>query len=225
MNALQKISSNPSIFDAKAEFKFSTELKHTGVTVVSDKIIKSVEAYNYHFGLLEPSVEEASTGCTVGFKINQNSSNWLGVGMVYKKIAEQNSFQFNYSSLGHGAYLVSCNGGTFCSINRFMVVKQRLKEQRCERFQLLHKWHNFGELRARWAENSVQEEGDWRDAHFGVWASWGGWITFLWAFLLQQRWNLVYGTCWRTRRMIQLVIYLICTQSLLFLHSYLFTNT
>jgi hypothetical protein len=148
MNALQKISNNPSIFDTKADFKFSNELKHSGVTLVSEKVIKSSEAYNYHFGLLEPSVEEASSGCTVAFKINQNSSNWLGVGMVYKKIAEQNSFQFNYSSLGHGAYLVSCNGGTFCSIDRFMVVEQCLKKQRGERFQLLHKRHHFGKLRA-----------------------------------------------------------------------------
>jgi len=49
---LQKIADNPSIFDGRVGFKFSTELKHTGVTIVSDKIIRSSEAYNYHFGLL-----------------------------------------------------------------------------------------------------------------------------------------------------------------------------
>jgi hypothetical protein len=114
---LQNISTNPSIFDNKIDFKFSSEFKHTGVTLVSDKIIKSSEAYNYHFGLLEPSVDKSPSGCTVAFKINQNSSNWLGVGMVYKKIAEQNSYQFNYSSLGHGAYMVSCNGGTLLFIS------------------------------------------------------------------------------------------------------------
>lgn len=53
---LQKIADNPAIFDSKIDFKFSTELKHQGVNIVSDKIIKSSEAYNYHFGLLEPSL-------------------------------------------------------------------------------------------------------------------------------------------------------------------------
>ncbi len=41
VKSLQKLSENPSIFHSKLEFKFSTELKHTGVTVASDKIIKS----------------------------------------------------------------------------------------------------------------------------------------------------------------------------------------
>jgi hypothetical protein len=53
---LQKLADNPSIFDNKTGFKFSSELKHAGVNVVSDKIIKSTEAYNYHLGLLEPSL-------------------------------------------------------------------------------------------------------------------------------------------------------------------------
>ena len=53
---LQKLADNPSIFDNKTGFKFSSELKHAGVNVVSEKIIKSTEAYNYHLGLLEPSL-------------------------------------------------------------------------------------------------------------------------------------------------------------------------
>lgn len=87
-------------------------MKHTGINVVSDKVIKSSEAYNYHFGLLEPSLDEKGPkGCTVAFKINQNSSNWLAIGVCYKNIVKSNNFQFNYSSLGHGAFLVSCNAG------------------------------------------------------------------------------------------------------------------
>ena len=41
MTALKKIADNPSIFDAKIEFKFSQELHHTGVQVVTDTLIKS----------------------------------------------------------------------------------------------------------------------------------------------------------------------------------------
>lgn len=55
--SLQKTVDNPSIFDPKIDFKFSTEMKHTGVEVVSENTIKSTEAYNYHFGLLEPSIQ------------------------------------------------------------------------------------------------------------------------------------------------------------------------
>jgi len=32
---LQKIADNPAIFDSKIDFKFSTELKHQGVNIVS----------------------------------------------------------------------------------------------------------------------------------------------------------------------------------------------
>lgn len=52
LKTLQKTADNPSIFDGKIDFKFSTELKHTGISVVSENTIKSTEGYNYHFGLL-----------------------------------------------------------------------------------------------------------------------------------------------------------------------------
>lgn len=42
LNGLQQSADNPSIFDSKLEFKFSPELKHTGITVVNDNVIKSV---------------------------------------------------------------------------------------------------------------------------------------------------------------------------------------
>ena len=58
LKSLQKTADNPSIFDSKVDFKFSSELKHSGISVVSDNIIKSTEGYNYHFGLLEPSLQE-----------------------------------------------------------------------------------------------------------------------------------------------------------------------
>lgn len=82
--------------------------------MVSEKVIKSSEGYNYHFGLLEPSLEEkGKKGCTLAFKINENTSNWLAVGVCYKNIVQANNYQFNYSNLGHGAYLVSSNAGNF----------------------------------------------------------------------------------------------------------------
>ena len=43
-------------------------------------------------------------------------SGWLAVGLCQKSIVQANSYQFNYSTLGHGGYLASCNGGIFFSI-------------------------------------------------------------------------------------------------------------
>jgi hypothetical protein len=48
----------------------------------------------------------------VAFRIVESSSNWLAVGVCYKNLISASNYTFNYSSLGHGAYLVSSNGGT-----------------------------------------------------------------------------------------------------------------
>jgi hypothetical protein len=41
LELLQKTSENPYLFGGKVDFKFSAELHHSGVSVVSDTIIKS----------------------------------------------------------------------------------------------------------------------------------------------------------------------------------------
>lgn len=82
---LQGLSNNLALFDSKVEFKFSNEMKHTGCQVVSDTVIKSVEAYNYHFGLLEPGLnEKGSKPIQVEFLIRECSSNWVAVGLCHK---------------------------------------------------------------------------------------------------------------------------------------------
>ena len=45
--------------------------------------------------------------------MKENSSNWLAVGICYKNAVAESNYNFNYSTLGHGAYLVSCNAGTY----------------------------------------------------------------------------------------------------------------
>lgn len=111
---LQKTAEHPSLFETKIDFKFSPELKHTGISVVSDNVIKSTEGYNYHFALMEPSLyEKGNRPCKVAFKIKENSSNWLAVGICYKNAVAANNYTFNYSSLGHGGYMISSNGGTY----------------------------------------------------------------------------------------------------------------
>lgn len=93
-------------------------MKHTGVQLVSDTVIKSIEGYNYHFGLMEPCInEKGSKPISVQFSIKENTSNWVAIGMCHKNIVQTNSYQFNYSTLGHGGYLISSNGGSWSSID------------------------------------------------------------------------------------------------------------
>lgn len=42
MGLLQKTAENPSIFETKNDFKFSAELKHAGISVLSDTSVKSI---------------------------------------------------------------------------------------------------------------------------------------------------------------------------------------
>lgn len=87
MSSLQQTMDCPSIFDTGVEFKYSSELKHAGIELVSESVVKSIEAYNYHFCLLEPSLQVKSNKAQkVAFKIKENTSNWLGVGVCYKKV-------------------------------------------------------------------------------------------------------------------------------------------
>lgn len=61
---------------------------------------------------MEPSIQDkGNKAIKVAFKIKENSSNWLAVGICHKKTIQSNSYQFNYSTLGHGAYMISANAG------------------------------------------------------------------------------------------------------------------
>lgn len=97
--------------------------------MVSDTVAKSVEAYNYHFALMEPSLtEKGAKNLKVAFLIKENTSNWVAVGLCDKNIVQTNSYQFNYSNLGHGGYLISSNGGIFyiMQVHGHPVTQQRI---------------------------------------------------------------------------------------------------
>ena len=48
------------------------------------------------------------------FKLNEvSSSNWIAVGICHKKTIIDKIYNFGFSTLGHGAYLISSNGGTW----------------------------------------------------------------------------------------------------------------
>ena len=66
---------------------------------------------------MEPSLNtHGNKPVKVSFKVKENHSNWLAVGVCYKNAVADSGYNFNYSTLGHGAYLVSCNAGTLSPI-------------------------------------------------------------------------------------------------------------
>lgn len=66
---------------------------------------------------MEPSLNtNGNKPVKVSFKVKENHSNWLAVGVCYKNAVADSNYNFNYSTLGHGAYLVSCNAGISLSI-------------------------------------------------------------------------------------------------------------
>ncbi|MCB0369875.1 MAG: hypothetical protein KDD45_10680, partial [Bdellovibrionales bacterium] len=87
------------------------------ISVVNDTNIKSTEGYSYRFALMEPSLQtNGNKPVKVAFKVKENHSNWLAVGICYKNAVSNAGYNFNYSTLGHGAYLVSCNAGNILFI-------------------------------------------------------------------------------------------------------------
>lgn len=83
--------------EGKIDFKFSSELKHSGISVVSDSLVKSSGGgYTYHFGLLEPSLEDgANRECKVAFKIKEDANNWVALVACYKNSIAANNYTFN----------------------------------------------------------------------------------------------------------------------------------
>jgi hypothetical protein len=71
-----------------------------------------VNSSSYKFALMEPGVEKAA-GRSFTFKVKENSSNWLALGVCHRTVVEDKKFGFTFGSIGHGGYLVSCNGGSW----------------------------------------------------------------------------------------------------------------
>jgi hypothetical protein len=64
---------------------------------------------------MDPTLEKGVSK-TFAFRIKECSSNWLAIGMCHKKIVESKNFGFNFGSIGHGGYMISCNGGSWSHI-------------------------------------------------------------------------------------------------------------
>jgi hypothetical protein len=63
---------------------------------------------------MEPDVERNSGQVKrLTFRIKEASMNWLAVGVCHKNLVQSKNFSFSFNVLGHGAYMVSSNGGSW----------------------------------------------------------------------------------------------------------------
>lgn len=49
------------------------------------------------------------------FRISKLTNNWIAVGMAHRNILKSKNYRFDFKKLGHGAYMISANGGTWSS--------------------------------------------------------------------------------------------------------------
>lgn len=112
------------IFVSKNNFVFSEKWKHANITISNKTIAKSSSgSQSYKFCLLEPNInlKTLTQPITFAFKINIVSStynnNWIAVGVCHKNIVVSKGYNFAFSALGHGAYMISSNGGTWSNTN------------------------------------------------------------------------------------------------------------
>lgn len=50
------------------------------------------------------------------YKIKENTSNWMAFGVCHKDIICSKNYSFLFNSIGHGAYMISSNGGSWSHI-------------------------------------------------------------------------------------------------------------
>ena len=104
-----------NIWKRGVNYKFSPTNKHSDIKLISDYHIKSLNTSGYKFAVMEPSLQTSNSvkNKPLYFKIKECSSNWVAVGMCHKNIVHSKGYTFNFSSLGHGGYMISANGGTW----------------------------------------------------------------------------------------------------------------
>jgi len=78
-------------------------------------VAKSAASDSYRFALLSPALDTL-TSFMGEFLIRRKVSEWLAVGMCYQNRVKASNYNFDYVSPNHGAYMLSCNGGTFSAI-------------------------------------------------------------------------------------------------------------
>ena len=100
----------------ESSYKFSSNNKHQDIKIISDEIVKATNSSGYKFALMEPGLEKGDSVKDFAFRIKESTSNWVAVGMCHKNIVSSKFYGFNFNAVGHGAYMVSANGGSWSNI-------------------------------------------------------------------------------------------------------------
>ena len=61
---------------------------------------------------MEPSLELQGKK-TFSFTIKELASNWLAIGFCLQKVVQSKNYAFVFGAIGHGAYMISSNGGSW----------------------------------------------------------------------------------------------------------------
>ncbi|EGR33112.1 hypothetical protein IMG5_061110, partial [Ichthyophthirius multifiliis] len=104
--------------DVLLKFQFSQTLKHPQITTINKNSVKSTgTSPNYRFALIEP--EFPSNKVTkIALRIKQGNAannNWLAIGVCLKNVIHAKNYGFQFNQLGHGAYMISSNAGSWSS--------------------------------------------------------------------------------------------------------------
>ena len=103
-------------FEFVRGLQFDEKAHHHDLSIYEKlKVKTSGVSSSYRFAVLKPHVESANNR-TVSFRAIENDQ-WVAFGVCHSKIIESKQFQFIHSNIGHGAYMVSSNGGVWSHTN------------------------------------------------------------------------------------------------------------
>lgn len=108
----------------QTSYKFSSTFKHPDVKLVSELRVKAANNSGYKFAIMEPGVGKVSNK-TFSFEINECTSNWLALGFCLRRVVEGKNYSFSFGTIGHGAYMISANGGAGRTPRRSTTTRSR----------------------------------------------------------------------------------------------------
>jgi hypothetical protein len=81
--------------------------------LLNEHTVKAVKSSGYKFAIMEPGIEGGKSGKRFAFRVKESASNWLALGVCHKKLIQGKHYGFIFGSIGHGAYMISSNGGSW----------------------------------------------------------------------------------------------------------------
>ena len=101
-----------NLWKKASSYEFSEKFKQKDIVLLSKTLAKSTSSDSYKFAILEPNLETNSMK-KFSFKMSKIVSTWVAVGICHRDIVVSNDYRFKFGSTGHGAYMISSNGGVW----------------------------------------------------------------------------------------------------------------